>query len=569
VRRIYRVERSMGATRANQETASAYVEKRWLRHYDYWVPESSNFPRRSVYHILNLAATYFHDRPATAFLHAQLTFGELKQQADKLAAALAALGISKGDRVGVMLPNCPQYVISLFAITRLGAIVTNVNPIYTPREVELVVRDSGLRAMITLDLLVATIESIQARPEIEHLIVTSLQEYGANAPAATSPTPGTLSLASLIENAQIAGLPRVEIDAEQDVAALVYTGGTTGVSKGAMLTHYNLYAAAIQCALWGGPLSTRGHERFLLVIPYFHVYGLVVGALFGVWQGAMQILIPKFDPNLLLAATKQYLPTYFPGVPTLFIALLNHPDAEQSGLERIQRFNSGSAPLPVEVIDQFERLSGASIFEGWGMTETSALGTSTPALAERKPGSIGIPVTGTELKIVDLETGATEVRQGEDGELCIRGPQVMKGYWNRPEETAKVLRDGWLYTGDVARMDQDGYFFIIQRKKDLILVGGFNVYPNEIEDVLYTHVAVKETAVIGVPDRYKGEAVKAYIVLKEGASATEEEIAAHCKERLAKYKVPSLIVFTQSLPKSAVGKILRRELREAEENIGN
>jgi len=285
-----------------------------------------------------------------------------------------------------------------------------------------------------------------------------------------------------------------------------------------------------------------------------------------VWQGAMQILIPKFDPNLLLAATRQYSPTYFPAVPTLFIALLNHPDAKQSGLDRVQRFNSGSAPLPIEVIDQFERLSGASIFEGWGMTETSALGTSTPALATRKPGSIGLPMTGTDLKIVDLGTGQTEVAQGQAGELCISGPQVMKGYWNKPEETAKVLRDGWLYTGDVARMDEDGYFYIVQRKKDLILVGGFNVYPNEIEDVLYSHPAVKEAAAIGVADQYKGEAVKAFIVVKQGMDVTADELIAHCKERLAKYKVPVFIAFAQTLPKSAVGKILRRELHDLERN---
>jgi long-chain acyl-CoA synthetase len=558
----------MGPRRAKQQPLSPYSQKPWLQHYDYWAPENSNFPRQSVYQILNLAATYFHDRPATAFLDAQLTFAELKQHADRFAAALGELGISKGDRVGIMLPNCPQYLISFFAITRLGAIVTNVNPIYTRREIELAARDSGMRLLITLDVLIDMLEGIQSSTDIEHIVITSLQEYSAKPPVPPPTRAGTVLMASLIENAQIAGLAGVQIDPERDVAALVYTGGTTGVSKGAMLTHYNLFAAVLQCVLWGGPLSNRGSERFLVVIPYFHVYGLVVGALFGVWQGAMQILIPKFDPNSLLAATRRYLPTYFPGVPTLFIALLNHPEASQSGLERVQRFNSGSAPLPVEVIDQFERLSGAPIFEGWGMTETSALGTSTPALAKRKPGSIGLPVTGTELKIVDLETGTTEVAQGQEGELCIRGPQVMKGYWNKPEETAKVLRGGWLYTGDVARMDEDGYFYIVQRKKDLILVGGFNVYPNEIEDVLYTHPAVKETAVIGIPDRYKGEAIKAFVVVKQGMEVTAGELIAHCKERLAKYKIPAYVVFAESLPKSAVGKILRRELREAEQAGG-
>jgi long-chain acyl-CoA synthetase len=376
---------------------------------------------------------------------------------------------------------------------------------------------------------------------------------------------GTLSLTELIASADTAALPCVEINATEDVAALVYTGGTTGVPKGAMLTHYNLFAAVTQCAVWGGPLSKRGDERILLVIPFFHVYGLVVGILFGVWQGALQILIPKFDPKQLLAAIRQYQPTYFPAVPTIFISLLNHPEAKQSGLDRVQRFNSGSAPLPVEVIEQFERLSGASIFEGWGMTETSALGTSTPALAKRKPGSIGVPVTGVEVKLVDLDTGEKEMAQGEEGELCVRGPQVMKGYWHKPEETAKALRDGWLYTGDVARMDEDGYLYIVQRKKDMILVGGFNVYPNEIEEVMFTHWAVKEAAVIGVPDQYKGEAVKAFVVLKEGAQATTEELVIYCREHLAKYKVPSVVEVVESLPKSAVGKVLRRELREAEE----
>ncbi len=556
----------MSNRKAKSQTQSPYAQKPWLKHYDYWVPEQANFPRHSIYQMLNLAATYFPNRPATAFLGAQLTFGQLKTEADKLAAALARLGVSKGDCVGLMLPNCPQYLISMFAIARLGAIVANVNPIYTPREVSLVAEDSGMRMIITLDALAEPVRGIKSLTRIEQIITTSVKDYSAD-PAGAPPAPeGSLSFSSLIAGIDQPVLPRLEIDAEEDVAALVYTGGTTGVPKGAMLTHYNLFTSVTQCALWGGPLMTRGEDRFLVVIPYFHVYGLVVGALFGVWQGAMQIAIPKFDPDMLLQAIRDYRPTYFPGVPTLFIALLNHPEAKESGLGRIQRFNSGSAPLPLEVLDKFEQMSGAIIFEGWGMTETSALGTSTPALAKHKPGSIGLPVTGTELKIVDLEDGAREVALGEEGELCIRGPQVMKGYWNKPEETAHALRDGWLYTGDVARMDQDGYFYIVQRKKDLILVGGFNVYPNEVEEVLFTHPAIKEAAVIGVADQYRGESVKAFVVLKEGGGATTEELIEFCRERLAKYKVPSSVEFTGSLPKSAVGKVLRRELREAEKD---
>lgn len=556
----------MISAKAKRQTPP-YAEKPWLKHYDYWVPDQTNFPRQTIYQALNLAATHFGERPATVFLGSEMSFAELKERADKLATALSRMGIGKGDRVGIMLPNCPQYLISFFAIVRLGAIVTNVNPIYTAREVELVAVDSGMRAIITVDALAATIIGVQPQTQLETVIVTGLEEFTTESRKLPLSN-GALSFSALIASVSEPALSHVEIDAEEDVAALVYTGGTTGVPKGAMLTHYNLYAAAIQCTLWGGPFVRRGEDRFLLVVPYFHVYGLIV-ALFGVWQAAMQIPIAKFDAKLLLKAVKDYRPTYFPGVPTLFISMLNHPDARTSGLDRVQRFNSGSAPLPIEVIEQFERLSGAMLFEGYGMTETAAIATSTPTLAKRKPGSIGLPMTGTECKIVEIEDGAREVPLGDEGELCIRGPQVMKGYWNKPEETANAIREGWLYTGDVARMDEDGYFYIVQRKKDMILVSGFNVYPNEVEDVLFTHATVKEAAVIGVRDPYRGEAVKAFVVLREDARAGSPELASelieYCKTKLARYKVPSMIEFTVTLPKSAVGKVLRRELREAEE----
>lgn len=543
-------------------STSPYAQKPWLRHYDYWVPAEVTYPRQPIYQALYTAANYYPNRLATAFLGAQLTFKEIRTQADKLATALARLGIKQGDRVAVMLPNCPQYVISFFAITRLGAIVANINPTYTAREVEIVAQDSSARLLITLDVLSPISLGIKSKTSFEQIITTSVQAYSPEHNHAPPAPADTLSFSELIASVEQPQLPSLEINAEADVAALVYTGGTTGTPKGAMLTHYNLWAAAVQCSVWGREFMQRGEDRFLLVIPYFHVYGLVVGLLFGTWMGALQILIPKYDVNMLLAAINVYEPTFFPGVPTLFISLLNHPEAAHSKLGAIRRLNSGSAPLPVEVIEQFETMSGAALFEGWGMTETSALGTSTAMLARRKPGSIGFPVPNTELKIVDLETGTQEVVLGEAGELCIRGPQIMKGYWNKPEETAQVLRDGWLYTGDVARMDEDGYFYIVQRKKDMILVSGFNVYPNEIEDVLFTHPAVKECAVIGVPDQYRGEAVKAFVVLKEGTTASAEELQAFCRERLAKYKLPSLIEFIDALPKSAVGKVLRRELRE-------
>ena len=553
----------MSAKRSKQPE-SAYTQKPWLNHYDFWVPGEINFPRQPIHQILDLASLQFGDRPAVAFRDAQLTFVELKEQVDRLATALAGLGIGKGDRVGIMLPNSPQYLVSFFAIVRLGAIVANVNPLYTPREVEMVARDSGMRAIITLDVLTELVRSIQKHSEIDHIITTSLDAYSTGSQAVGHTPADTLSFETLIAGVNQPELPRVEIDPAEDVAVLQYTGGTTGVPKGAMLTHSNLFAATVQCSVWSSYYIERGNERFLLVLPFFHVYGLVVGAIFGVWSGAMQILIPKFDVNLLLGAIKRHQPTFFPGVPTLFIALLNHPGARSAGLDRIRRFNSGSAPLPLEVLEQFEQMSGAVLYEGYGMTETAALATTTPTFSKRKPGSIGLPVTGTSCKIVDLKTGRRELPVGEAGELCLRGPQVMKGYWNNPKETAAAMRDGWLYTGDVARMDEDGYFTIVQRKKDMILVSGFNVYPTEIEDVLFTHPAVKEAAVIGVPCAYRGEAVKAFIIPTEGVAAAAEELIEFCSARLARYKVPSFIEFVESLPKSAIGKVLRSELQNAE-----
>ncbi len=543
---------------------SPYDSKPWLKHYDFWVPAELNLPRQSLYQILQIASSSFRDKPATGFLGAFLTFGEVKSQVDRLATSLSKLGIVKGDRVGIMLPNCPQYLISFFAIVRLGAIVTNINPIYTPREVEAVAKDSGVKSVIVLDLMAPVVLGVKANTQIENVIVTSLLEYSANPETAPHVPAGTLSFGNLTSEDVDVSLPRVAITPEEDVAVLQYTGGTTGVPKGAMLTHFNLYANVIQSYVWGRELTQRGDERYLMVIPYFHIYGQTVGMLLGTWNGAMQIPVPKFDPDALIQAIKTYKPTFFPGVPTLYISMLNHPEIKTCGLEYVRRFNSGSAPLPVEVIEQFEQLSGAMLYEGYGLTETSPTTHSTPTLARRKPGSIGLTYPSTEVKIVDLETGLEEVPLGAEGELCIRGPQVMKGYWNRPDETSIALRDGWLYTGDVARMDEDGYFYIVQRKKDMIIVSGFNVYPNEVEDVLFTHPAVLEAAVIGVPDKYRGESVKAFVVLKPGTSASAEELSDFCKTNLAKFKVPSVIELVPGLPKSAVGKVLRRELREME-----
>lgn len=554
-------------TKLKAETASPYAARPWLEHYDYWVREHMNYPRRPLHEILRAAAVEVPERPATAFLGAHMTFRELKAQADRLATALARLGIRQHDRVGIMLPNCPQYVVAAFAALRLGAVVVNVNPLYTPREVLVVAKDSGMRALLTLDLLAPVTQAVRGETAIEHLVVTSLAEYSA----AAAPCPaveGALRLADLLAGVEEPDLPSVNIDSE-DVAVLQYTGGTTGVPKGAMLTHYNVFANVVQTQCWAHSDARRGEDSYLLVIPYFHIYGFTVGMMSGVWRGAQQVLIPKYDVEALLVAIRDYRPTYFPAVPTIYISLLNHPQAREYGLDRVRTFNSGSAPLPVEVIEQFERLTGGNLNEGYGLSEASPVTHTTPALSRRKPGSIGLPLPDTDIKIVDLEAGEHEVPLGEEGELCIAGPQVMKGYWDRPDETAIALRKDasgrtWLYTGDVARMDEDGYTYIVQRKKDMIIVSGFNVYPSEVESVLYTHPSVMEAAVIGVPDPYRGEAVKAFVVLKAGASAAPEELVEHCQGGLAEFKVPASVVIRESLPKTAVGKILHRVLREEE-----
>jgi long-chain acyl-CoA synthetase len=546
---------------------SPYAARPWLNHYDYWVRQTMNYPRRPLHEILRITAVEVPERTATAFLGAHLTYRQIKEQVDKLATALARLGIKQGDRVGIMLPNCPQYVITTFAILTLGATVVNVNPLYTPREVLVVAEDSGLRTLLTLDVLAPVTLAVREKTSIENIIITSAGEYSAARLSAPT-VEGTLRLADLLAGVDAPDLPRVEIDPDEDVAVLQYTGGTTGVPKAAMLTHYNIFANVIQQECWGHRSPRREDDNtYLLVIPYFHIYGFTVGMMAGTWLGAQQVLIPKYDVEALLNAIRDYRPTYFPAVPTIYISLLNHPKAQEYGIDKVRVFNCGSAPLPVEVIGQFERRTGGTLNEGYGLSEASPVTHSSPMLARRKPGSIGLPLPDTDIKIVDLETGTREVAVGSEGELCISGPQVMKGYWNRPDETSIALRTDdegrtWLYTGDVARMDEDGYSYIVQRKKDMIIVSGFNVYPSEVEGVLYTHPAVMEAGVIGIPDTYRGEVVKAFVVLKSGQRATADELIEHCRGGLAEFKVPCRIEIRESLPKTAVGKILHRVLRE-------
>jgi long-chain acyl-CoA synthetase len=544
--------------------SSPYASRPWLKHYDYWVRPHMTYPTRSLYEILSTTAAEMPDGHATQFLGAALTYREIKQRTDRLAGALLRLGVVKGDRVAIMLPNCPQYIFAAFAILRLGAVVVNVNPIYTARELQNVATDSGATVLITLDRLAPLALEVRATSDIQHIIVTSLAEYSA--PAAPPPhITATLSLADLIADEDPGDLPLVTIGPD-DLAVLQYTGGTTGTPKGAMLSHGNIFANVVQTETWHYRQYHRGEGRYLLVIPYFHIYAFTVGMMCGVWVGGLQILIPKYDVEQVLAAIRDFKPTYFPAVPTVFVSLLAHPKIKDYGLEVVRTFNSGGAPCPVEVMQEFEVRIRRPLSQGYGLSETSPVTHSTPQLAQRRYASIGLPMPDTDMKIVDVETGTREQPLGESGELCICGPQVMQGYWKRPDESAQALRrheDGriWFHTGDVATMDEDGFTYIVQRKKDMIIVDGFNVYPSEVEGVLYTHAGVRMVAVIGVPDAYHGEVVKACVVPRD-AGVSIDELKAHCKKNLAAYKVPVEIELRETLPQSAVGKILYRVLRD-------
>jgi long-chain acyl-CoA synthetase len=544
--------------------SSPYASRPWLQHYDYWVRPQMTYPTRSLYEILATTAAEMPDGHATQFLGAALTYREIKQRTDRLAGALLRLGVVKGDRVAIMLPNCPQYIFAAFAILRLGAVVVNVNPIYTARELQNVATDSGATVLITLDRLAPLALEVRATSDIQHIIVTSLAEYSA--PAAPPPhITATLSLADLIADEDPGDLPLVTIGPD-DLAVLQYTGGTTGTPKGAMLSHGNIFANVVQTETWHYRQYHRGEGRYLLVIPYFHIYAFTVGMMCGVWVGGLQILIPKYDVEQVLAAIRDFKPTYFPAVPTVFVSLLAHPKIKDYGLEVVRTFNSGGAPCPVEVMQEFEVRIRRPLSQGYGLSETSPVTHSTPQLAQRRYASIGLPMPDTDMKIVDVETGTREQPLGESGELCICGPQVMQGYWKRPDESAQALRrheDGriWFHTGDVATMDEDGFTYIVQRKKDMIIVDGFNVYPSEVEGVLYTHAGVRMVAVIGVPDAYHGEVVKACVVPRD-AGVSIDELKAHCKKNLAAYKVPVEIELRETLPQSAVGKILYRVLRD-------
>ncbi len=534
------------------------MEKPWLKFYDQGVPYHLDYPRRPLTYFLDEAATQFPENLAIIFQEARITYKQLAQKIRDLAAALLQLGLGPGEKVAIMLPNCPQYVVAYYAILKLGGMVVNVNPMYVERELEFQLKDAGVANIIAGHEFYPRLAAVREKVGLKRIILTdSSDAFLANSPSVSpiDKQEAILALRELWTAGERFSLPHIEVVAE-DVALLQYTGGTTGLSKGAMLTHYNLVVNVLQCVSWN-PEIHRGKERVLAVLPFFHVYGMTVAMNEAIYLGATIILLPRFQVDDTLEAIGRYRPTRFPGVPTMYMALINHPRLTETeyDISSIKVCSCGSAPMPVEALKRFEELTGGKISEGYGLTEASPVTHGNPFFGKRKIGSIGLPRPDTEAKIVDLETGERELSPGQEGELCIRGPQVMKGYWNRPEETAKTLRQGWLYTGDIARMDEEGYFYIVDRKKDMIICGGYNVYPREIEEVLYMHPKIMEACVIGIPDPYRGETVKAFVVLKKGERTSPEEIIEFCRRHLARYKAPTIVEFREELPKSHVGKI--------------
>ncbi|MEH7076768.1 long-chain-fatty-acid--CoA ligase [Neobacillus drentensis] len=530
----------------------------WLAHYPESIESNVTIPNKPLGQILEETAEKYPDNSALSFYGRKFTYQQLNLLVRTFTSALQRNQVQKGDRVAVMLPNCPQYVISYYGILTAGAIVTQVNPMSVERELEYILKDSGAETIVVLDALYPRVKSVQAQTKLKNIIVVSLQPSGNDfAPDRT--------FESFLAESTGNVLP-VALVPEHDVAVLQYTGGTTGRSKGAMLTHRNVLANVIQCYEFFKEEMEIGKERYLTVIPLFHVFGMSSCMNLSIYTASESIMLPRFDLEEVLNTIKNEQPTVFPGVPTMYVAITSHPRAEEYGINSIKTCNSGSAPMPLELLRSFEKKTGSKILEGYGLSEASPTTHCNPPFAERKPGSVGIGVPSTEYKIVDLATGTEDVPVGELGEVIIKGPQIMKGYWNMPEETAHTLRDGWLFTGDIAKVDEEGYLYIVDRKKDLIIASGFNVYPRDIEEILYEHPAVQEAVCIGIPDPYRGEDIKAVIVLKPGNTVNEEEIIQYCRKNLAAYKVPRIVEFRDQLPKTNVGKILRRALRDEIKN---
>lgn len=527
----------------------------WTDVHNFPLVKENTIKSGSLATILKESVSRFADNLAIKTDDCKITFRELDNISSNIAGSLRLYGLEKQERVIIFLPNAPETVLAFWSVVRGGCTCVMTNPLYSEGELQHQIEDSGAKMIITCDLLLSKASAVLAKTKITDVFVIKMgneeQKYE---------DPRIHPWSDLLKPNQ--GYTCKTIDPEKDLAFLQYTGGTTGVSKGCMITHANAVANAFQvCAMFRKYLSD-GVEAFVCVLPYFHSYGLMTSILFPTIYGASQTPLPRFSPRSLLSTIQKEKITVIPSAPSIFNACLSQSDIDNYDLSSLKLVVSGSAPLSVANMQTFEEKTGALISEGYGLSEASPVTHFSPLDGPHKFGSIGIPLPFTDAKIVDVEYGIKELGVGENGELCIRGPQVMLGYYNHQVETDMVLRDGWLYTGDIAHYDEDGYFFITDRKKDLIICGGYNVYPREVEEVLFRHPKVKEAAVIGSKSETRGEIVKAFIVLKEGVTSDSKEIIAYCRQNLANYKVPREIVFKDSLPKTAVGKILRRQLQE-------
>lgn len=564
-------------TSSTDHTPTVSPPRPWLDHYEQNIPHEFEPTPHTLPQLLSKTAQQYPRHTAMTFIGAKTSYQGLLDEALKLAAALQKMGVKPGDRVSVMLPNCPQFVVSFFGTLLAGGVVVNTSPLYTPHELEHQLQDSGSETLIIMDMFYPRYLEIQERVPVKRVLVTGIQDalpfpknllYPVKAKkdgtwVEVQPQDHVLPYKAVLDS-QTPYPATVQV-APDDVALLQYTGGTTGVPKGAMLTHRNLVANAEQCRLWMSDLRV-GQEITLAAIPFFHVYGMTVGMNLSILMGANMVLVPNArDIKMVLSEIEKSRATLFPGVPTLYNAINNHPDTNKHDLSSIRACISGSAPLLLETAHKFKWITGgANLVEGYGLTESSPVTHVNPIFGEQQEGSIGLPIPGVDAVVMDDQ--GQPVPTGERGELWVAGPMVMKGYWQRPDETAKTLVRWqgltWLKTGDIATMDERGFFKIVDRKKDLIIAGGHNIYPREVEEVLMMHPAVLEAAAVGVPDDYRGESVHAVLVLKPGQTVTEKEIIDHCRTELSAYKSPRTVEFRSELPKTAALKILRRQLAE-------
>jgi long-chain acyl-CoA synthetase len=533
------------------------VDYPWLKFYPPGVPEHLEYPPAVCPDLLRQAARDYPESEALNFYGNPVTYSVFYSYAARFAAALVDLGVAQGDRVALVGPNCPQWEIAWFGVLMAGAVVVQTNPMYRDRELTSLFNDSGAQTVVAYQPLVPLVLAVKPATAVTRVISFDF------VPAFQPGDGGVEVFEQLIAQSPNRQLPRVD---PEDLAVLQYTGGTTGEPKGVMLTHANLVANTFQALAVMTPLAPRkGEEVMLTVLPLFHVYGMTAAMNLAVAIAARQVILPRFEVKEVLRTIAEHRVTFFPGAPTMYVAVNNFPGVEQVDLGSVKGCLSGSAPLPPEVQRRFEELTGAVLVEGYGLSEASPITHVNPLGGVRRAGRIGVPVPDTVAKIVDGGTGASELAPGAVGEMVVKGPQVMRGYWNKPEETAAVLREGWLFTGDLAVMDEDGFFTVVDRKKDLIIAGGFNIYPREVEDVIYEHPKVREAVVVGVPDAYRGETVRAFVVLKDNEGLTADELTAFLRERLAAFKVPRQVEFRPELPKTVVGKALRRVLRSEAE----